>query len=59
MRAAVRDRYGPPAGVRVGPDLRGRRRPGSEGSHDALSSIRVAKVRRGQDVVRYLSGRPG
>ena len=25
--------------------------PGSEGSHDARSSIRAAKVRRGQDVL--------
>jgi NADPH:quinone reductase-like Zn-dependent oxidoreductase len=27
--------------------------PGSEGSHDARSSIRAAKVRRGQDVLVY------
>jgi NADPH:quinone reductase-like Zn-dependent oxidoreductase len=27
--------------------------PGSEGSHDALSSIRAARVRRGQDVLVY------
>ena len=27
--------------------------PGSEGSHDALSSIRAAKVGRGQDVLVY------
>jgi hypothetical protein len=52
MRAAVRDRYGPPEVVPVGPDLRGGG-AGSEGSHYALSSIRAAKVRRGQDVLVY------
>lgn len=52
MRAAVRDRYGPPEVVWVVPDLRGGGAQ-QQGSHDALSSIRAAKVRRGQDVLVY------
>ena len=50
MRATVRDRYGPPEVVPVGPDLRGGD-AGREGPHYARSSIRAAKVRRGQDVL--------